>query len=185
LAVRALSPDGRRPQAFISVREKNGRVTELEQTDRDVRFCGLGILSVDVTVGQEGCNQVVVRDVPISPEQTFLLNITYDVEPCLYSDVPLPPKPICDVMLRVSGPGDKWLSSVPISVTKPITSRLVTDRFGRAFLTVATSNKIAGSISLQGYDRKEFSFSCTSSDYEFRGVSRHEEPIELGPEGHK
>jgi hypothetical protein len=35
LTVRVLSPDGRRPEAPVSVIEKSGRVSELEQGDRE------------------------------------------------------------------------------------------------------------------------------------------------------
>src|SRR5580704_15981473 len=72
LIVRVVSPDGRRPEVPISVREKGGRVEEKEQEDTDVRFCDLGILPVTVTVGSSGlCNQVTVHNVPVAIEETY------------------------------------------------------------------------------------------------------------------
>src|SRR5947208_15002194 len=72
LAVRVLSPDNRRPvEVPVSVREKSGRVVEKETTTEDVKFCDLGISPVTVTVGNDTCNQVVVRDVPIEWKEQY------------------------------------------------------------------------------------------------------------------
>src|SRR5947209_3380614 len=73
LAVRVLTPDGQRPEAPVSVKEENGHIHVDEQEDGDVHFCALGILPVTVTVGSDGlCNQVVVRNVPVTWDEPYL-----------------------------------------------------------------------------------------------------------------
>ncbi len=102
LVIRVLAPDGLRPEVTITVRERNGRTEQKDQEDKDVRFCDLGILPVEVKVGSDGmCNAVTVRNVPVSLDDTFLLNVTYDPVPCMEKPAP-PPVPICQVLFRVS-----------------------------------------------------------------------------------
>jgi hypothetical protein len=63
------------------VREKNGRTIEKDQEDKDVYFCDLGILPVEVKVGSDGvCSQTTIRNVPVFADKTYLLNVTYDPE---------------------------------------------------------------------------------------------------------
>src|SRR5271163_4724639 len=79
LAVRVLSPDGHRFEAPVTIREENGRTIEKDQEeDKDVYFCDLGILPVEVKVGSDGmCSQTTIRDVPVFADRTYLLNVTY------------------------------------------------------------------------------------------------------------
>jgi hypothetical protein len=75
LAVRVLSPDGHRFEVSVTVREKNGRTIEKDEEDKDVYFCDLGILPVEVKVGSDGmCSQTTIRDVPVFADRTYLLN---------------------------------------------------------------------------------------------------------------
>jgi hypothetical protein len=81
--VRVLLPDGRRPEAPVTVIEHGGRTEEKDQEDRDVEFCDLGILPVTVKVGSDGmCNQTTVENVPISYDNTYTLVVTYDALAC-------------------------------------------------------------------------------------------------------
>jgi hypothetical protein len=102
LSVRVLAPDGRRPEASVSVREASGRVTDKEQEDGDVQFCDLGIAPVTVKVGGDGlCNQVTIHNVPISWDHPYRLTVTYDPEACDEHHRAPPPVPICEVLFRV------------------------------------------------------------------------------------
>lgn len=106
LRVRVLAPNGQRPEAPVSVREKSGRKEEkMQGISEDVLFCDLGILPVTVVVGQEGCFQVVVKDVPLSWSQPYMLRVTYDAETCTEEKLPQP-KPLCRALFE--GHGSRW-----------------------------------------------------------------------------
>jgi hypothetical protein len=173
LVVRVLSPDGRRVEALVSVEEGNGRVIERDPTSEDVKFCDLGIAPVTVKVGADGtCNQVVVRDVPLTWQEQHLLTVTYDLEPCL-EDLPPPPVPVCQVLFRVSDVNGRWLNKASIHFQQPRLSPRETDREGRALLVLKLGDRVTGSISSGGYVAKPFSLSCS------RSKPVREEPIKL------
>lgn len=162
LRVRVVSPDGRRPEAPISVRERDGHVTEKDQEEGDVSFCDLGILPVDVTVGSDGmCNQVTVRDVPISLERSYVLQVTYDPDACT-ERIP-PPVPVCDVLFRVSDTNGDWLPGATVALKRQNGPEKHTDEYGRAELVIRLGETISGSVGHQGFQSAPFSLSCTRS----------------------
>jgi hypothetical protein len=163
LVVRAVSPDGQRPEVSISVEERNGRNIELEQGSEDVRFCDLGILPVTVTVGLAGCNQVQVKDVPLSWASEYLLLITYDVSPCL-KESPRPPIPVCHVLFRVADERGRWIVGASIRFDETSLRSLITDAHGRALHRMTLNQHVQGSIQKSGYAPRQFSISCTRSE---------------------
>jgi len=173
LIVRVLTPDGRRPEAPVSVKEEGGRVEELEQEDEDVRFCALGILPVTVTVGSGGmCNQVVVRDVPVAWNRTYLLRVTYDPLACR-ERIP-PPEPTCEILFRVRGPTGAPVPGSSVGLTSPIVKSFVADQFGRVDIVLGATSHVAGSASGVGLKPTNFAFDCSRQEPE------HEEVISLG-----
>jgi hypothetical protein len=172
LIVKVRTPDGRRPHAPVSVKEQNGRTQELEQDGDDVRFCGLGILPVTVTVGNDSvCNQVVVHDVPVAWNRTYLLHVTYDPEACR-ERVP-PPEPACEILFRVRNPAGAPVPGAVVSLTSPIAKSFVADRFGRADIVLRATSHVAGSASGAGLRAAGFAFDCSRLEPE------HEENIGL------
>jgi hypothetical protein len=157
LRVRALSPDGRRPAASIVVEEKSGRKIEKDQESADVSFCDLGILPVTVTVGDKGCNQVVVKDVPLEWQEPYLLVVTYDVEPCVRET----PRtfPTCQVLLRVSDAAGHWLKAS----LKPDGGGAIqeTDDAGRARVVMKLDQKLQGGVTSTGHTEKRISLECS------------------------
>ena len=163
LAVRVLSPGGKREVALVSVQEKSGRKIEKDLTARDVEFCDLGIAPVTVKVGADGtCNQIVIKDVPLHWQERYLLTVTYDLEPCL-EDSPLPPVPICDVLLRVSDRNGNWLEKASVQIPGSQLAPRQTDKSGRALVVLKLNERVEGSISESGYQTKLFSISCSRS----------------------
>lgn len=162
LVVRVLSPDGRRPETTVSVREHNGRVEEKDQDESDVRFCDLGILPVDVTVGGDGaaCNRVTVHDVPVFLTETYLLHVTYDPSACRET-IP-PPVPVCYVLFRISDLQGQWLQDATVSLDGSIKPEKHTDEYGRADLVVKVGTS-SGSVKLAGFRSAAFSFKCERS----------------------
>ena len=101
LRVEVVAPNGKRPEAQVEVREKDGRRTEKEQAPgHDLTFCDLGILPVTVIVGQKDC-EVVVSDVYLRWGEPYTLKVVYDQENCM-DERPLPPQPLCETLLRVN-----------------------------------------------------------------------------------
>lgn len=173
LIVRVLTPDGLRPGASVSVKEQNGRTEELEQGNEDVNFCDLGILPVTVTVGSSSvCNQVVVRDVPLAWNRTYLLRVTYDPEACR-ERVP-PPEPTCEILFRVRRSTGAPIPGAVVSLTSPIVRSFVADQFGRADTFLRGTSHVAGTVSDNGLKPASFAFDCSRLEPE------HEETISLG-----
>ncbi len=171
LIVRALSSDGRRPEAAISVVEKSGRIEEKYQEDEDVRFCDLGILPVTVTVGSEGlCNQVTVHNVPVTLDESYLLHVTYDPLPC--GPGVHPPTPICSILFRVAD-ADGWISGARIDLTSPTRDRLTADEFGRALFTVENGARVSGTVTAPGHQSATFNWACSVQ------TTQHEEHVQL------
>ncbi len=173
LVVRVLSPDQRRPlEVPISVREGNGRILEKETTSEDVKFCDLGITPVTVTVGGDSCNQTVVKDVPLSWNELYLLTITYDPEPCM-PERPPAPIPTCQELLRVADTDGRWVEKASIRFQDSILSPRETDDAGRALVVLKNGERIQGIVISPGYVTKPFSLTCS------RTQPVHEEMIKL------
>lgn len=163
LVVRVLTPDGRRPRAPISVQEKNGRVHEEEQIGGDARFCDLGILPVTVTVGSDGiCNQVTVRDVPISWHRTYLLTVTYDPMACVET---LPaPVPVCTILFRVADSAGVWQPHAMIALSRADRKTLKVDGYGRATFVAKVGEQIRGSATAPGFVPAAFTVACSQTE---------------------
>jgi hypothetical protein len=171
--VRVLSPEGKREEALVSVEEKSGRKIEKDPTAKDVEFCDLGIAPVTVKVGADGtCNQIVIRDVPLTWQERYLLTVTYDLEPCL-EDLPPPPVPICNVLFRVSDRDGNWLEKASVRFSGSGLAPRQTDKAGRALLVLKVNERVEGSISESGYQARQFSISCS------RSTPVHEELVRL------
>ncbi|SRR6266852_4423937 len=162
LAVRVLSPDGHRFEVPVTVREKNGRTIEKDQEDKDVYFCDLGILPVEVKVGSDGmCSQTTIRDVPVFADRTYLLNVTYDPEACPET-IP-PPVPTCRIMFRISDASGKAISGARVSTSTPIKVQREADAYGRVQLLAKRDSRVRGSVEAHGFNEKKFDFRCSNS----------------------
>lgn len=156
----------------VSVKEQDGKTEELEQGNGDVRFCGLGILPVTVTVGSGGmCNQEVIRDVPIAWHRTYILRVTYDPEAC-HERMP-PPEPTCEILFRVRGPTGAPVPEAVVRLDSPVVKSLVADEFGRADIVLKAPSHLAGSANAAGLKPSSFAFDCSPREPE------HEEAIIL------
>jgi len=172
LVVKVVSPDGRRPGASVYVEEKSGRIQEKDQEFDDVKFCDLGALPVTVKVGEDrSCNQVIVREVPIAWNEPYLLTVTYDPEPCIREHVP-PPVPLCTIVFRVADINGRWVGGATIHLSSPTTSRLTTDRYGRASFVARLDADVRGLVTADD-KRGDVRFTCTRSELV------HEEYIKL------
>jgi len=123
-------------------------------------------LPVKVVVGDSGCHEIVVRDVRNYWQEPYTLKVTYDSEHCM-RDLPHPPKPLCEVLFRISGSDGGWIDKAAVKFDQPTLEQLQTDSAGRALLVAGLENRIRGSVSAQGYAPREFSIDCSKSgEYE-------------------
>lgn len=164
LVVRVLSPDNKRFfQVLVSVQEESGRVTRKEADSEDARFCDLGISPVTVTVGEDACNQVVVRNVPLEWEEEYILRITYDREPCMQSP---PPRlyPVCRLLFRIADSTGNWLQKASVTFAGGRFPKAETDHAGRIMVVPRKGERVTGTVAATGYSNKTFSGACPGSD---------------------
>lgn len=162
LSVRVLSPSGQRPGTYVTVREQNGRTIEKEvQPPEDIRFCDLGILPVSVEVGLPGCNQVLVRDVPLMAGEMYLLTVTYDIEPCVAGKKAPPPVPLCETLLRVTGPEGSWIVGAEVAFDDVTYMPSRTDVSGRLLVVLSLSQRLSGVVRASGLSPRRFELTCT------------------------
>jgi hypothetical protein len=160
LTVQVVTPNGKRPEAQVEVREKNGRRIEKEQAPgRDLTFCDLGILPVTVIVGLKDC-EVVVSDVYLRWGEPYTLRVTYDQENCM-DDRPKPTKPLCQTLLRVNSPDKKWVNGATVKFDDPSREPLQTDEAGRALFSLVKGDTAQGFLSAPGFETLKFSVTCS------------------------
>jgi hypothetical protein len=160
LIVKVLSPDGRELEAYVKVEERNGRIVEKEYVPGGLQFCDLGIFPITVTVGRDrSCNQVVVRNVPISWQKPLTLYVTYYPDPCLVRYPPAP-EPGCEILFRISDANGEWVQGATVEIRAPTSATLTADRFGRAWTVSRTQTDIRGAITAHGYESEKFHIRC-------------------------
>ena len=167
LAVRVLSPAGQRLAVPISVREQDGRVEERDEEpgSGDERFCDLGILPVAVTVGSDTlCNQVTIRNVPVTAWRPYLLTVTYDPNACSRLEVAPPPIPSCLILFRVTDPTGKWVSGATLNISTRPPDTVKTDKYGRALFSARIADgNVRGSATAPGFQQQQFDATCAGS----------------------
>lgn len=165
LKVRVLSSDGQRVAAPVKVEEKTGRVEEKDQEGRDVQFCDLGVTPVQVTVGSDTlCNQVSVRNVPITWSQPYLLVVTYDPKACTRLEITPQPTPACGMLVRVADSSNgKWVLGATVSVSALARYVTKTDRYGRVYFGVGVQNDARGTVTAAGFRSADFTATCSGS----------------------
>ena len=162
LSVKVENPHGGLVETRVIVEEQNGVKTEQMTTREPSRFCGLGITPVSIIVGRDGCNQVIVRKVPLSWDETRHLSIIYDEAPC---QVDVPPVAACAILLRVVAVNHGPLGKVLFKAQKPFPASYNADEYGRIFVRVAAGLELSGVISATGYQPAEIRIPCISKNY--------------------
>jgi hypothetical protein len=167
-----LAPSGEAVRARVVVEERNGWKAEQTSESGPLEFCGLGIHPVSVTVGDIGCNQVVVRNVPLSWEETTHLSVTYDKAPCLGES---PGVAACAFLLRFVGAHDP-LGGVSFEEQKPFPESRVADEFGRIFIRIAAGQELIGVASVRGYKPAQIALPCESNSQRLEKIVVLEKP---------
>ena len=148
LTVKVVGPvdDGRKlSEVLVGVQERKGRSAAAFIKDGIVQFCGLGLSSVDVTVGKNHYDcQVQVHEVPLTWNEPRELKITYHGRPCgRLDDRPHAVvgrmvgvvKPIsCSALLRFFDESDRWIPGV--SLKGPASPAPSSDPYGRLMVSV-------------------------------------------------
>jgi len=161
LAVKVIDPQGREPETLVSVRERDGRVTQHENARGGVGFCNLGITPVEVTVGPPSCNQAIVRNVPVDWAEERKITILYDPAPCM---VDTPPVAACEFLLRFVAAGGEPISGVRFELEKPYEQAWKADRFGRVMIRIAAGQQMSGVATHQGLAPAEVAAPCVTQN---------------------
>jgi hypothetical protein len=161
LEVRVVAPSGKPVETRVVVVEMNGRKAERTSGTELTKFCGLGVSPVSIAVGDAGCNQVVVRNVPLRWRETTHLSVMYDDTPCLGEDIPVA---ACAFLLRfVDGQLDP-VGAVSFEEQKPFLESRRGDEFGRVFVRIAAGQELVGVASAKGYKSAKVSLFCESKN---------------------
>jgi hypothetical protein len=161
LNVKLQSPSGKEVEARVVVEEQNGFKTEQTAHRGSVKFCGLGINTVSVTVGDAACNQVVVRNVPLNWNETRNLVVTYDEAPCL---IDAPPVAACSFLLRFITTNHDPIEAVSFKAERPFVESHRADEYGRVFVRIAAGQELAGIGSASGYKPVQINIPCISKN---------------------
>lgn len=160
LRVKVVAPNGKRPEAQVEIREKNGRRIEKEQAPgHDVTFCDLGIRPVTVIVGLKEC-EVVVSDVYLRRGKPYTLRVVYDQENCM-DERPPTPTPYCETLLRVNSQDTKWVKGATVKFDGRTWVPLQTDEAGRALFSIGKGDSVQGSVSAPRFETTKFSVGCS------------------------
>ena len=161
LKVRVVDPLGKALTGIpVSIEEANGRAESRATENGEAEFCDLGLTGVTVTAGFR-CNQVLVRDVPLTWQSTRQELIVYDRAPCLV-DGPPPIFP-CTVLFRFRDSSENWIKDVHFD--PPITRlpRLTSDSYGRAMIRMADREQIHTTAEHPGYIGERIDLECSRS----------------------
>ncbi|MEW5980538.1 MAG: hypothetical protein AB1898_32535, partial [Acidobacteriota bacterium] len=73
---------------------------------------------------------------------------------------PPPPVPLCRTLLRIRNSKEEWLSGAEVKVNTPFQHRYSADECGRVMINVKSGSDVKGTVTVDGYHPREFSFSC-------------------------
>jgi len=161
LQVTVTDPAGKPVTARVLVEEKNGWRVELPAQPVPAKFCGLGITAVTVTVGDLGCDQVVVRNVPLEWDETTNLSVVYDEAPCRGE---APPVAACTFLLRFVSGGHEPAGGAWFQQHKPFSESHQADEFGRILIRIPAGQDLLGLASASGFKPTQVSISCESKN---------------------
>jgi hypothetical protein len=166
LIVKVVLPDGteERGPVPVTVEEENGRKVEKRYTSGGIRFCDLSIRPVTVTVGFPGCNQVVVREVPLKWYRTMTSTVISDRESCsiAYHGATLTLPPTCELLFRFVDSHQNPLPGASLQIQEPFERNIEADEYGRAYVRVPFSQEMVGTGVAKGFESVPLNLTCTN-----------------------
>lgn len=167
LMVRVMSPAGSAVEARVVVREADGHLISNSTRQGTAAFCALGTTPVSVSVGDEACNQVTVRNVPLEWNKTRTLSVIYDEAPC---QIDRPPVAACAFLLRFVDLNRHPMAAVPFEALKPFPETLQADDYGRVLVRVAAGQELIGAARFTGYEPLRIDIPCTTDNIDVERV---------------
>lgn len=161
LVVKVTDPKGNPVLVPVLVEEENNPSVQQESRGGIVKFCGLGITPVNVVVGRPGCNQVVVRSVPLQWGRTTVLPVIYDREPCIFD---APPSAACVFLFRFYDNQGQVISGVLFDMQSPRVQTVKSDEYGRVFLTLTAGQQLEATARAPNRISTRLSIPCTSEN---------------------
>jgi hypothetical protein len=160
LIVKVINPGGQQIDSQIVVREKDGQRHTAENQIGGARFCNLGLMPVDIEIGDEACNQVIIRNAHLAWSTSTIVTAIYDIEPCLRD---LPRGNACEILFRVFGPdGITPVASVTIEALAPFRKQLSADEHGRALVSTRFGSNLIVTMRAPGFAASNVEVRCTA-----------------------
>lgn len=163
LFVRVVTPQGAEERDLpITVEERDGRKSQKRYERGGVVFCDLGILPVTITVGHPGCNQVVIRDVPLRWGERRMISVTYDFESCMDGR---PRRVACKMLFRFVDSERKVINGARLEMEVPYKKTYEADQFGRILVeNIPYDGEFRGISTASGYDPVALQHRCTQQE---------------------
>lgn len=163
LVVQVVNPAGTPVDRIpVTVEERDGRVESGSTEGGEMRFCGLGVSPVTVTVGaSHRCNYTIVGNVPLAWMVTRKLKIVFDQTVCQVDEPP--PILLCAVLFRFVDQDGKRIAGVEFSPLLPRFPDLKSDVFGRAMVRMANREEFQASAVKPGFAPEPIDVKCSSN----------------------
>jgi hypothetical protein len=71
-----------------------------------------------------------------------------------------PPKPLCQVLLRINSQDEKWINSATVKFEGRPWPAIQTDAAGRALFSLVKGETVQGSVGASGFETTKFSVGC-------------------------
>lgn len=195
LVVRVINTDGRELSAPTVVKDKAGR--RVVKRDEDYRpggfrFCDLGLSPVSVTVGRNGCSEIVtVQPVLLTWGVTKTISVIYDENACSELDKLWvgrrggPAGPSCDLLIRLVDSQHKPIPRASVRMGTSSGHTLKADQYGRVLVQIAYEDEFQGTAIADGYDSVELRQPCNRANrVADQYVTMSEAPRDEGAHAH-
>jgi hypothetical protein len=74
---------------------------------------------------------------------------------------PMPPKPLCEVLLRVNSLDERWIRGATAKFDDPTRPPIQTDNARRALVSVSKGDSLQGFVNAAGFATMKFSVGCS------------------------
>lgn len=159
LVVQVFNRDFQEVEAVIRVREADGTLHAEDNRPGGARFCALGTDPVDILVGDESCNQVIVRNVQLLYSSTVTSKVLYDRSVCL-NDPPPDLVPQCKVLFRVIDSQGRPVERSGARLALSGGEYLPADSRGRVYTLLRRGTALAGTVISPGFREEDIRVEC-------------------------
>ncbi len=153
LAVKVVNNSGSETPARVEVREQDGTTHVRQNKPGGVEFCSLGLLPVDLSVGDGSCNLVTIKNVPLRYGKQIIRVVSYDTESCQFDALPSS-YGACFILIRVFDERGTPVPDARFSYISPQRRTLNGDNLGRALAVVSVGQSAVIDVSARAESQR-------------------------------